>query len=339
MADLKENFREWLINQNLAETTIYEYIRRIDKICNIIYKGHRTQSWQQLAENIYPILGFHLLCRKGEVRITKDNIEPIKNFLLSFLFSMEPYKENLRDYLIVEMRSDSPKLCLNHYTQINDLLPYLTDEAIVFEILVSVNQSNKNRNALEKFYQFLAKTGYTNPASSNYKKLVEKNDIEEYYIKLTKNITDLSSYSENASNSLKLLSRINGGTSIIPPQIDNSADTEAYPDTVREILRISIRTLKRLASSRDLIPLENGNYSIETVNQYIKARFVPSKYHCTMTKVDKWWGVDEAHQQTGIHRKKLQRLRHSNPDENEVAYVRSSPTVYIYYPPDVIRKA
>lgn len=343
MTDLKTDFEDWSVKQGLAETTIYEYARRIDKICKTIYKNHDVQPWQQLAQNIYPVLGFHLLCKNGEVRTTSDNIAKVKDFLIQFLYSMSSYKENIKDYFIVEFLSKGDSITndytTNDYTTIDILLPFLTNEIITFKISNLVTQQGKNRNALETFYQFLSETGYKNSGFSYYKNIVEKKDIKKFYTSLSKKIIDISSSLVDTNKNLKLMSRINGGTSLIPPQIDNSVDTEVYRDTVREILHISIRTLKRLAVSGDLVALENGNYSVEIVNQYIKERFVSSKYHCSTIKLDKWWTVDEAHEQTGIHRKKLQRLRHSNPEKNEVAYIRSSPTVYIYYPNDVKRKA
>lgn len=129
MTDLKEDFRQWLIKQGLSEKTatgrhgtVYEYVRRIDKLCNLIYKGHDLKSWQQLAEDIYPILGFHLLCRKGDVCVTQNNIAEIKDFLETFLSNLNPYQENLENYFEVKLQLDNGD-CVEHYTLIKDLFP------------------------------------------------------------------------------------------------------------------------------------------------------------------------------------------------------------------------
>ncbi len=105
MVNLKDDFRDWLIKQGLSEKTatgrhgtVYEYIRRIDKLCNLIYKGHNLKPWQQLAEDIYPIFGFHLLCRKSNVCVTQNNIAEIKDFLNIFLSYLRQYQDNLKNY-------------------------------------------------------------------------------------------------------------------------------------------------------------------------------------------------------------------------------------------------
>lgn len=345
MAELKNDFRDWLVKRGLSEKTasgrqgtVYEYVRRIDKICNLIFKGHNLQSWQQLAENIYPILGLHLLCRKGNIFIIQNNISPIKPFLTNFLSVLRPYQDNFVNFFTIELILEDG-LRIDNYTLIKDLLPYFTTETISIKSSSSQVKNNKNRNALEKFYQFLSETEYVNPNSGYYKKLTEKKDIKDFYKLLTKSVSDISSYEHTIDKNLELMSKIIGGTGVIPPQIDNSQDTEAYPETVCDILRISERTRKRLEIQGALVPLSNGNYSVEVVNKYIRDRFVKSKYQLTNTPYTQWWNVGEAHKETGIHKKRLQRLRSIKPNENEVSYVRVTERIYIYYPPDIKRKS
>jgi len=343
MTDLKNDFREWLIKQGLSEKTttgrqgtVYEYIRRIEKICNTIYAGHNLQPWQQLAEDIYPILGIHTLCKKGDVHITQSNISKTYPFLITMLSNLYPYQENMTNLFIVELVVNDD-LLIENYTQIKDLLHHVTTETIIIKPIGSLIQNSKNRNALEKFYLFLADTKYVNPDSSYYKRFIEKNDIEHFYDLLAQDICDIVSYAHDIDKNLELKSIIIGGTGITPPQID-SVDTEAYPQTVCDILRISERTRKRLEMRGDLIPLSNGNYSVEAVNKYIRDRFVKSKYTATNDSYPHWWNISEVHEKTGLSKKTIQRLHQSDSDENEVAYVKISERIYIYYPPDVKRK-
>lgn len=345
MVNLKDDFRDWLIKQGLSEKTasgrpgtVYEYVRRIDKLCNLIYKGHNLKPWQQLAEDIYPILGFHLLCRKGDVCITQNNIAEIEDFLNTFLSDLRQYQDNLKDYFEIKLQLDDGD-CVENYTLIRDLLPSLTTQTLLLKFSDSATQVNKNRSALEKFYQFLSDTQYINVASSYYKGVAEKKDIKNFYDQLAKNIDDIVSYRYPNNRYLEFMSKITGGTGLEPPQIDNSHDTEAYPQTVCDILCISERTRKRLEDQKILVSLPNGNYLIDDVNNFIQNRFVKSKYQQNNTSYPKWWNVDEAHKNTGIHRKKLQRLRDVDPAKNEVAYVKITERIYIYYPPDVKRKA
>lgn len=342
MTDLKQDFRNWLKEQGYAEETstgrqgtIYEYCRRIDKICNILYSGFDVQPWQQLTENIYPVLGLYLLCRKGNVHITQNNLSKMQPFLITLLSNLQPYQNNLVNLFIVELVLDDDSL-IENYTQIKDLIPYLTTETIIIKPIGSLIQNSKNRNALEKFYQFLSETKYVNSGSSYYKKLIESKETKSFYEQLTKKIDDIASNARDINKDIELMSRIIGGTGITPPQID-SVDTEAYPQTVCDILRISERTRKRLEMQGDLVPLSNGNYSVETVNKYISDRFVKSKYTATNASYPHWWNISEAHKETGIHRKKIQRFHQADSDKNEVAYVKISERIYIYYPPDVKR--
>lgn len=346
MVNLKDDFRDWLIKQGLSEKTatgrhgtVYEYVRRIDKLCNLIYKGYDLQPWRQLAEDIYPILGFHLLCRKGDVCVTQNNIAEIKDFLNTFLSDLRQYQDNLKNYFEVKLLLDDGDY-VEQYTLIKDLLPSLTTQTLLLKFSDSATQVNKNRNALEKFYQFLSDTQYINDGSCYYESVAEKKDIKNFYDQLTKNIDDIVSYKCPNDRYLELMSRIVGGTAVSPPQIDNNdTETEVHPKTICDILRISERTRKRLRDEGILVPLLNGNYLIDDVNNFIQDRFVKSKYHQNTTPYSQWWDVDEAHKNTGIHRKKLQRLRNADPTKNEVAYVKITERIYIYYPPDVKRKA
>ncbi len=125
MADLRDDFRHWLIKQGLSEKTrtgragtVYEYVRRIDNLCNKIYKDHSILSWQKLAENIYPILGLHLLCQKGEIHITKEEFAKIDIFIKSFGAQLNQYKENFKDYFIVKFIFGENKI----FTEYNKIL-------------------------------------------------------------------------------------------------------------------------------------------------------------------------------------------------------------------------
>ncbi len=63
MADLKENFREWLSTQKFSQNTINQYIRRIDKICYEIYK---EKKWNFFTEDAPSLLAMYTeLANKG----------------------------------------------------------------------------------------------------------------------------------------------------------------------------------------------------------------------------------------------------------------------------------
>lgn len=350
MTDLKEDFRQWLIKQGLSEKTatgrhgtVYEYVRRIDKLCNLIYKGHDLKSWQQLAEDIYPILGFHLLCRKGDVCVTQNNIAEIKDFLETFLSNLNPYQENLENYFEVKLQLDNGD-CVEHYTLIKDLLPSLTTQTLLLKFSASATQVNKNRNALEKFYQFLSDTQYINAGSSCYKRISEKTKINIFYNELAQKIKIIKSYPTNGNNQIFRII-IKGGNNIDPPKIEprNTAlgyETKAHFEDVREILGISRWTLKRLASSSKEFRLSPINidfkeYYIDDVNKYIIAHFTRSttdnKYKGRILK--KWWTASKVQKKLGCNSKKVERLR----NDGHFTYLHISQSIYLYYPDSVIR--
>ena len=63
MTKTKEEFRQWLIGQNVPQIASYyhqktvdSYIRTIDEICQRSFSTSGEKGWQQLAKNIYPQL-------------------------------------------------------------------------------------------------------------------------------------------------------------------------------------------------------------------------------------------------------------------------------------------
>lgn len=350
MTELREDFRSWLIKQGLSERTktgragtVYEYIRRIDNLCNKIYKDHGIQSWQKLAENIYPVLGFHLLCQKGKIHITKDEFAKIDIFIKSFGPLLNQYKKNWGDYFIVKFVFDENTIFDTYVDLVQHLIDSIPPETTIFEISDSIIQINKNRNALEKFYQFLSETKYINLHSGYYKKLTEKKDIEKYYEQLTKKLQQTKlSFVKIDTNTVQLI--IEGGTNKIPPLLKSKKFTFGYEikahfKDVQKILGISRWTLKRLASFSkfELIPIKNDfkEYYIEDVNNYINAHFTRSKkdtlYKGTQKK--KWWSTAKVQKELKCNSKKVERLR----NKGYFTYLHVSPSTYLYYPDSVRR--
>ena len=90
-ADLRSDFHDWLVQQGLSEKTrtgrrgsIYEYLRCLDRVCDIVQSKHDDDSWRWLAKNIYPILGFFILCKNGPVKINESNVGHLKEFWSAF---------------------------------------------------------------------------------------------------------------------------------------------------------------------------------------------------------------------------------------------------------------
>lgn len=88
MADLKTDFQNWLIKQGCKErtnkgrpSTVYEYCKRIDRLCDKLYGCYSTDKWEALAVNIGKILISYYECSNKEYYIDQYNA---KDALLYF---------------------------------------------------------------------------------------------------------------------------------------------------------------------------------------------------------------------------------------------------------------
>ncbi len=88
MTDLKTDFQKWLIQQGYKEgtdkgrpSTIYEYCKRIDRLCDKLYGNSSTDKWEILAINIGKILISCYECCNKEYYIDQYNA---KDALLYF---------------------------------------------------------------------------------------------------------------------------------------------------------------------------------------------------------------------------------------------------------------
>ena len=93
MSDIKTDFQKWLVENGVSERTstgrrgaAYEYVRLLNKVCDFIYKKHDVAQWQQLAFDIYQVLGIHILCKNSETVISKDNVTGFLSDFIKFIF-------------------------------------------------------------------------------------------------------------------------------------------------------------------------------------------------------------------------------------------------------------
>ncbi len=339
MADLRDDFRHWLIKQGLSEKTktgragtVYEYARRIDNLCNKIYKDHSIQSWQKLAENIYPILGLHLICRKGEMHIAKDEFAKIDIFIKSFESQLNQYKENFKDYFIVKFVFDENNISTNYNNVVELLIENTPPEITIFKISDSIIQINKNRNALEKFYQFLLDIRCSDAISCCHNNIAEREKVDNFYNDLTKKIQVIKSFEIAPSNIFELI--VNGGNNCEPPLFDVS-ETKVASAWVCSLLRIERHTLSNIKA---LKPTSSSKryYLIKDVNEFISKNFVKAKNSpVNLTAVKKWWTVKEAIEKTGLSSNQIKYLR----KEAYVSYVKVTDKIYIFYPYDFAKYA
>ena len=80
--NIRDSYKQWLIKQGLKtetpskhSSTVTEYLRRIDRICDKHYKSHDSNAWNKLAKNIASMLISYTECQNKEYLINKKNID------------------------------------------------------------------------------------------------------------------------------------------------------------------------------------------------------------------------------------------------------------------------
>ena len=345
MADLRDDFRHWLIKQGLSEKTktgragtVYEYIRRIDNLCNKIYKDHSIQGWQKLAENIYPVLGLHLLCRKGEIHITKDQFAKVDTFIKKFNSQLNQYKENFKDYFTVKFVFDKDIIFVDYVNFVERLIEKTPPKITIFKISDSIIQINKNRNALEKFYQFLLYNNASNCFSGSVETIDKNINISKEFNSLKTEFAKLKSFQNRQSDIFRVI--IKAGTRTTPPQLTlGKSDTNENiangigEAEVLKILRITRQTLKSLVDAGIFHKNANKLFDMNEINQHILKNFTSSAINektPSGQEITTWWTVKEAKKKTGLGERRIERLR----ENKRVSYIKVSKGKYLFYPPD-----
>lgn len=131
MADLRKDFKYWLITHSCKERTAYEYVKRIDRICNKLFNNHR--DWETLAQSIHPVLLLYLLCP------TQTLSKPTDLNTICRLLS----EKNILS--IIKQFFDDFRL----YISFDDFLFWLWNES---------KGKRLNKTAVLKFYHFLQGT-------------------------------------------------------------------------------------------------------------------------------------------------------------------------------------
>lgn len=319
-ADLKQNFHDWLVTQGFCTKTktgrvgsVYEYIRHIDRICDIIQSKHDNGSWNWLAQHIYPVLGFFVLCRKGSVKINATNQNCAKEFLTSFLNSMSTSDRNAQSYFMVQTQYSDGEI-LDEYATIREfILPGLSND-ITLKLNIPKAIADSERKALKKFYKFLCDWLTLQKAEQyglNYSKIIEtKNQIDNLKQRPTKPMFEL---------------KVRGGTNKRPPQLE-PVNSKCRVQRIRELMGIT------RGAKLPIEPDKDGMYSPIDANKHMQDHFCESD-KAEGPEVKEWWDTKTV--LTKIRWTKDKWKYH----KNKVARVEVSKKKTIYYPPDVMKEA
>ena len=80
--DIRTQFQTWLKGKGCQEktskgrpSTIYEYVKRIDRLCDKLYSSHTSDEWEKLAQNIDSVLVSYYESCNQEYYINKYNLK------------------------------------------------------------------------------------------------------------------------------------------------------------------------------------------------------------------------------------------------------------------------
>ena len=332
MGDIKADFKQWLIEKGLSTTTkagkqstVYEYIRHLNLLCKKIFNSDTASEWEIIAENIYPILGFHMLCPREVMHLTEDDAQQLRFFLDSCYSATDIFQSSPKqEYFAIELYHDKSEIT-DHLNLISMIDKNLSeDDWLVLKINAPDSEKSKNRAALNSFYKFLSETEFVPNGVASSKHLKNKRDVRKYYDGIAK---DLRQIADIQNNITKIY--IAPGNILRPPLFAASytGDNEVRVDKVCELLSLERHAVKRMSPKTSC-----GKVSKDDVNDFIKNNFHPAQ-NTSVSVPDEthWWTVEKLVKNKGIHPKKLQRLRY----DGKLAYIKISSQKYLYYPHNI----
>ncbi len=321
--DLRQYFHSWLVRQGLSEKTktgragtVYEYVRYIDKVCDVVQSKHDHDSWLWLAKNIYPILGFFILCRKGPVKINRENKYHFDGFMTAFFNCWQYYDENAQKYLV--MRATYPEGHISSYLMIQEVVwdsLEINKSEITLKLNILKAVANNERKALKRFYQFLC--DWFTPQK------VEQCGLDYSAIRDTKSQIDTL---KRKSSKQVFAFKIHGGTNKRPPQLEPNTG-HCGADWIRELFGKASRGM-----AIPIKPGSTGKYSVPEINEWVRHNFRGSDKK-EGPEMEEWWTTKRVLEKTGWTKDILKRKR------RKIAHISLSERKIIFYPPDVLNEA
>lgn len=153
MSDLKQRFSNWLKEKGCQEktgkgrpSTVYEYIKRIDRLCDKLYNNHTSEEWEILAANIGSVLVSYCESCNKEYYINKYNLKKALQYFndIGKICSNSNYPQANLNFVY---NGDSDFLSLIKIRQIDDYLR-------IFDFCLDneVNPSSLNINDILALY-------------------------------------------------------------------------------------------------------------------------------------------------------------------------------------------
>lgn len=319
MTDLRSSFKDWLIKQNCKErtdkgrpSTVYEYCKRIDRLCDKLYDNHSAENWETLAINIGKVLISCYECSNKEYYIDQYNS---KDALLYFHDIKQNCLDNdlFRASVSLVYNGNKSLISEANFSQIDEYLKifdfYLEqitkdasqdiDIILGFYCISNMGSSNSVSNFLSAYPQDQY-TSFPNVSLhieyNNKDNIKTKQALKLFYeflqkpsnlpiiakLKYQRDDNEISSYIDKieaaSDNLMKCLTQVHktGKTAL---QIKSHYPNGYLPKSeVSSVLEIDHKTLDELNKKGLLTPNKSkGFYDEESVNNYLQLHFHKAK--------------------------------------------------------------
>lgn len=314
MIDLKNNFKHWLIKSGCKERTSYEYVKRIDRICNKLFNNR--YDWETLAQSIRPLLLLYLISP------TKLSAKPVDLNIIYRLLS----EKNI--FSVIETFFNDFHLCIS----LDDFLLWLWNES----------KSNRlNKTSLLKFYEFLQDTECREIDIITHKTL-NFDDIRNH-------LSNVLAPQDLFYVEVKQWANERDAKSVMPRKnsfTGEDSDFLGLQDSA-DSLECSTKTFKRIVKSQ--YKQQNGKFSlnyddkykcsnINDIHAYLEEHHHPSHhtypagtYNPNSKK--NWCNAQEAAEKIGCSISTVIQYR----KDGELTYTDYTPRHILYFIPDVER--
>lgn len=174
--NIRDSYKQWLIKQGLKtetpskhSSTVTEYLRRIDRICDKHYKSHDSNAWNKLTKNIQALLISYHECQTKEYLINKQNIDAFLKYF-NDISNSNQINLNLKVKLSFISQKESQFITI---TTFKELISFVLVFKGILDIAKNISKLSEIHDVLT-FYKLTFSNGAPERQISLYQNAIEK---------------------------------------------------------------------------------------------------------------------------------------------------------------------
>ena len=174
--NIRDSYKQWLIKQGLKtetpskhSSTVTEYLRRIDRICDKHYKSHDATAWNKLTKNIQALLISYHECQTKEYLINKQNIDAFLKYF-NDISNSNQINLNLKVKLSFISQKESQFITI---TTFKELISFVLVFKGILDIAKNISKLSEIHDVLT-FYKLTFSNGAPERQISLYQNAIEK---------------------------------------------------------------------------------------------------------------------------------------------------------------------